>query len=115
MRILSEFERVVQSNHTFKLDDSVTVIIIHVEIPIGGTGSKRSEINLEKHLAKKKSIIRIQNTDQTCLALALVVSMAKIKNEQCPLMIKHQRSTPGNLAYDLHQKAGVPSVWFEGS
>ena len=33
-------------------------------------GTKRSEIILEKHLAKKKSLIRIRNTDEFCLARA---------------------------------------------
>ena len=44
-------------------------------------GGKRSEINLEKHLTKKQSIIRIQNTDETCLARGLKVAKAKIEND----------------------------------
>ena len=55
--------------------------LVDVEMPNGGTGSKRSEINLEKHLTKKGSIIRIQNKDELCLARALVVSIAKIEND----------------------------------
>ena len=34
-RILAEIERVIQSNDTFTLDDSITVNIIHVEMPYG--------------------------------------------------------------------------------
>ena len=49
-RILAQIERVVQSNHEFRLNDSVNVNVVHVEMPQGGTGTKRSEINLEKHL-----------------------------------------------------------------
>ena len=77
-RILAQIERVVQSNHEFRLNDSVNVNVVHVEMPQGGTGTKRSEINLEKHLTKKGSVIRIQNEDDLCLARALVVSVAKI-------------------------------------
>ena len=80
-RILAEIERVIQSNREFRLNDSVQVNLIHVQMPNGGTGTKRSEINLEKHLAKKGSIIRIQNKDETCLGRALVVSIAKIEND----------------------------------
>ena len=80
-RILAQIERVVQSNHEFRLNDSVKVNLVHVEMPNGGTGTKRSEINLEKHLAKKGSVIRIQNKDELCLARALVVSIAKIEND----------------------------------
>jgi histidinol-phosphate/aromatic aminotransferase/cobyric acid decarboxylase-like protein len=80
-RVLAEIERVIQSNHEFRLNDSVNVNLIHVEMPNGGTGTKRSEINLEKHLINKRSIVRIQNTDETCLARALVVSIAKSEND----------------------------------
>ena len=59
-RILAEFERVIQSNKEFRLNDTVE-IVIHVSMPMGGRGTKRSEVNLEKHLDKKKSIIKIRN------------------------------------------------------
>ena len=51
-------------------------------MPNGGTGTKRSEINLEKHLINKRAIIRIQNTDEMCLARALVVAKAKLENDR---------------------------------
>ena len=73
-RILSEFERVIQSNQEFQLNDTVEINLIHVSMPTGGKRSKRSEVNLEKHLKKKKSIIRIQNQDELCMARALVVT-----------------------------------------
>ena len=78
-------------------------------MPNGGNGSKRSEINLEKHLAKKGSIIRIQNKDDLCLARALVVSIAKIENDsRYKSIVDHRRPMQTRLAHDLHQKAGVP-------
>jgi hypothetical protein len=80
-------------------------------MPNGGTGTKRSEINLEKHLAKKGSVIRIQNKDELCLARALVVSIAKIENDSRYKVIANHRmrnSLQECLAHDLHQKAGVP-------
>ena len=80
-RVLSEIERIVQSNHELRLNDSVDVNLIHVEMPHGGKGTKRSEVNLERHLTKKRSIIRIQNNDELCLARALVVAKAKIDND----------------------------------
>ena len=108
-RILAQIERVVQSNHEFRLNDSVNVNVIHVEMPQGGTGTKRSEINLEKHLTKKGSVIRIQNEDEICLARALVVSIAKIENDsQYKVIVNHRRPQQSQLAYELHEKAGVP-------
>ena len=58
-------------------DDSVSVNIVHVEMPQGGTGKKCQEINLDKYLTNKRSIVCIQNTDNMCLARALVVAIAK--------------------------------------
>jgi hypothetical protein len=88
---------------------NVKVNLVHVEMPNGGTGTKRSEINLEKHLAKKGSIIRIQNKDELCLTRALVVSIAKIENDsRYKVIANHRRPMQTRLAHDLHQKAGVP-------
>ena len=113
-RVVAEIERVIQSNHEFRLNDTVQVNLIHVKMPNGGTGTKRSEIKLEKHLAKKGSIIRIQNKDEICLARALVVSMAKIENGgQYKSIVDHRRPLQTRLAYDLHEKAGgsCRSLW----
>ena len=108
-RVLAQIERVIQSNHEFRLNDSVKVNLVHVEMPNGGTGTKRSEINLEKHLIKKGSIIRIQNKDDLCLARALVVSIAKIENDsRYKSIANHRRPMQTRLAHDLHQKASVP-------
>jgi hypothetical protein len=106
-RVLAEIERVIQSNHEFRLNDSVNVNLIHVEN--GGTSTKRSEINLEKHLINKRAIIRIQNTDDICFARALVVAKAKIENDSRYYhLINHKRPLQTRLAHDSHQNAGVP-------
>ena len=52
-RILSEVQRVVQSNQHFRLNDTVDVNVIHVSMPSGGKRGKRTEVNLEKHLEKR--------------------------------------------------------------
>ena len=61
-RILAEFQRVIQKNSN---------------MPTGGKGNKRSEVNLEKHLEKKRSIGRIRNDGDLCMARALVVAKLK--------------------------------------
>ena len=55
-RILAEFKRVIQSNKEFRLNDAVEINVIHVTMPTGGKGTKRSEVNLEKHLEKKSRL-----------------------------------------------------------
>ena len=42
-RVLTEIERVIQSHKEFN-----EVNVIHVEMPQGGVGTKRSEVDLEK-------------------------------------------------------------------
>jgi hypothetical protein len=102
-RVLAEFERMIQSNHEFHLNDIVNVDLIHVEMRYGGKGTKRSEINLEKHLMNKRSIIRVQNKDELCLA------KAKIDNDSRDRLIrKPERPLQTRLARELHLKADVP-------
>ena len=109
-RILSEFQRVIQSNREFRLNDTVDVNVIHVSLPSGGKGGKRTSLNLEKHLEKKRSVIRIQNNDELCMARALVVAKAKLDtNPQYKSIVDHRRPMQTRLAQELHTNAGVPS------
>ena len=108
-RILAEFERVIQSNQEFRLNDTVEINLIHVSMPTGGKRSKRSEVNLEKHLEKKKSIIRIRNEDDLCMARALVVAKAKLDNDPQDHQIRnHRRAMQTRLTKELHQNTGMP-------
>ena len=90
-RILSEFQRVIQSNQQFRLNETVDVNVIHVSLPSSGKGKKRSDVNLEKHLEKKKSIVRIQNKGDLCMGRALVVAKAKIDNDSRDRQIRDHR------------------------
>ena len=108
-RILAEFERVIQSNKEFRLNDTVEINVIHMSMPTGGKGTKRSEVNLEKHLENKKSIIRIRNEDDLCMARALVVAKAKVdKDPQYKSMTNRRGTVQTRMAQELHQNAGVP-------
>ena len=115
-RILAEFERVIQSNKEFRLNDTVEINVIHVSMPTGGKGTKRSEVNLEKRLERKKSIIRIRNDDDLCMARALMVAKAKLDNDpQYKSIVDHRRPMQTRLAQEFHQNAGVPlsPCWIE--
>ena len=82
-KVLSHVEKVVQSNEQFRLNDMVTVDIIHVEMPQGSGKSKlrRTTYDIREYLKKKKSIIPINNKDDLCLARALAVSIARIEKD----------------------------------
>ena len=110
-RVFSQIERVIQSNRDFRLNDTVTVDIIHVEAPEGsGRGRlKRDILDIREYLHKKRSIITIQNNDNLCLARALVVAVAKIENApNYRNLIRSDKRIQEKEAKKLHAAANVP-------
>ena len=110
-RVFSQIERVIQSNQEFRLNDTVTIDINHVKTPEGSGKSKlkRTTLNIREHLKEKKSIICINNTDDFCLARALVVSIARIeKHPKYAHIRKSNRPLQRERALDLHEAANVP-------
>ena len=110
-RVFSQIERVIQSNQEFRLNDTVTIDMIHVVTPQGSGKSKpkRTLLNIRDYLKDKKSIISINNNDDFCLARALVVAVAKIENDpKYGQIIKSNRPVQLERALDLHQAANVP-------
>ena len=110
-RVFSQIERVIQSNQEFRLNDTVTIDIIHVVTPEGRGKSKvkRTTLNIREHLKQKKSIIRIHNNDNLCLARALVVAVARIENDPKFNQIRRSdRDVQLERALQLHQAANVP-------
>ena len=108
-RVFSQLEKVIQSNEDFRLNDTVTIDIIHVETPQGSGKSKRTTLNIREYLKKKGSVIPINNTDHLCLARALSVAVARIEKDP---KYKWVRDSKAHIqlqrALDLHQAANVP-------
>ena len=108
-RVFSQIERVIQSNRDFRLNDTVTVDIIHVEAPQGSGRSKRTTLNIREHLHKKGSVVTIKNNDNLCLARALVVAIAKIeKDPRYKLLTNSGKRAQEKKARELHEAANVP-------
>ena len=108
-RVFSQIERVIQSNRDFRLNDTVTVDIIHVEAPQGSGRSKRTTLNIREYLHKKGSVITIKNNDNLCLARALVVAVARIeKDPKYAQLIEPKRRVQEKKAIELHEVANVP-------
>ena len=110
-KIFSQIERVIQSNEDFRLNDTVTVDIIHVVAPEGRGKSKvkRTTLNIREYLKKKGSVITINNTDNLCLARALSVAIARIeKDPKYDRIRKSGHHIQLQRALDLHQAANVP-------
>lgn len=107
-RILSEIERVLESYEQFVLDESLGIELIHVHLPGGDVSKRKPYVDLEKLLKDKTSVIRIQNTDEMCLARALVVAVAKILKDPQWNNIRQGRAIQKTMAINLHHRAGVP-------
>ena len=110
-RVFSQIERVIQSNQDFRLNDTVTIDIIHVVAPQGSGKSKlkHTTLNIREYLKKKGSVITINNNDDFCLARALVVALAKIeKDPKYDLIKRSNRPAQLERALGLHQAANVP-------
>jgi hypothetical protein len=107
--VFSQIERVVQSKQELRLNESVVVDIIHVEMPNGSGRKHRNTLDLQSYLHKKGSIIVIKNRDNLCLARALVVAIAKVDGDsRCKYLADSRRSAQTKAAKELHEKAGVP-------
>ena len=110
-RVYSVLERVIQSNQEFRLNDTVTIDINHVESPVGSGRSKlkRTTYNIDDYLNLKNSVVRIKNNDDLCLARALVVGIAKVdKDPRYNQIKKSDRPVQREKALALHRAANVP-------
>jgi len=79
--ILHVLERVQQSNDQLKLDDGqLRVRFVRVSPPQGLGQHKRQCTQLDKLRRLKRSIVRIKNKDNLCLARAIVVARARLEH-----------------------------------
>ena len=108
-KVLSHVEKVMQSNEEFRLNNTVNIDLIRVEMPQGSGRSKRTTFNIRDYLKNKKSVITINNKDDLCLARALAVSIARIEQDPRYGQIIHPRGIiQRERAFDLHEAANVP-------
>ena len=101
--ILRHMEAVQQSNTTFRLDDEMAWQVTRIAVPAGSGDADDDEDddeefvrpramyrgNLEELYAAKSSghggcIIRINNTDDLCLARALVTARCRLHKDDSP-------------------------------
>ena len=110
-KVLSQVEKVVQSNEEFRLNDTVNIDILRAQMSQGSGKSnvRRQTWNIREYLQEKKSVITINNKDDLCLARALVVAIARIeKDPQYKSIRDSSRHIQRERAFDLHEAANVP-------
>ena len=108
-KVLSRVEKVIQSNEDFRLNTTVNIDVIRVEMPQGSGRLKRTTLNIRDHLKKKRTVIIINNKDDLCLARALVTSIARIeKDPRYKRLLDATSTVQRERAFDLHEAANVP-------
>ncbi|KAL9984521.1 hypothetical protein ACROYT_G006824 [Oculina patagonica] len=103
----------LNSNENFKMDDSFTLNISHIQDPGRGGDNRRLKPGLapiEEILEKKKCVLKIRNTDELCCARALVTLKARLDYGMDHWYYKNLlKGFPiqEKAAKELHQQAGV--------
>ena len=101
--ILAAIMNVLNSNKDFLIDGNLKINLIHVAMPRGG----RSKKAFDSRLKKSKSIVRVRNHDNMCLARAIVISKAKADKDAKYASIRDSNPMQKRLARALCQAAGV--------
>ncbi|KAJ8019392.1 hypothetical protein HOLleu_42055 [Holothuria leucospilota] len=108
--MFGHIEKVIQYNADFKFNGDATFNVLHVDM-VNGKGPTHTNL---RHwlIKKKKSVITINNTDDLCLARALVTAKARLDNSNDRTInwknIRQGFGEQTKLAKDLHVCAGVP-------
>ncbi len=130
-KLLSEIQRVLNSNEDFELDRNLLIRVVVVRLP-RGQGRRRRHLISSDWMHRNRCVVIIDNQDQLCCARAIAVSLAALifkSYQEDPneppiwlddFMKEHfwgankyrklqQRSAPQeSFALALHAKSGVP-------
>jgi hypothetical protein len=71
-----QVEQVLQSNEAFRLDETFEIWTQIAKLPSGGCWTDTPRMLADK-LRDKQSVVQVRNSDEICLARALVIGKAK--------------------------------------
>jgi len=81
--LISQIEKILQSNATINLEDHISKItLVSVKAPSRSGSHARHQFYSKDEILNRKCVLKIKNSDNLCLARALVVARAMIhKND----------------------------------
>ncbi|KAG1684193.1 Baculoviral IAP repeat-containing protein 3 [Nymphon striatum] len=79
--IINSVEKVLQSNTSITFDDTLKITIALVDMPKGGARLHMTDLEFGGSVRLKKSLIEITAKDNMCLARALVIGFADLKDK----------------------------------
>ena len=107
--IMTEIEKVLQSEEELHLDEHFEIHVGILRIPRGGRGEK--VINVQQAVKRKRSIVEItNNVDSLCFDRAVVVCLARLNNNQKQWKNIIRKDTNHQLkeAVKLRESVGLP-------
>ena len=114
--ILKYVDHVIYSSGDIPADEELDINVACVKL-IGGS-SRRQLTNIDEDIIRKKSLITIKNTDNSCLPRAIVVGLAKLKMDENPFShfyaLKYHRLRDSRLRYQgvealkLRKEVNIP-------
>lgn len=108
-KVMTELEKVTQSNDAWLFEGDFFINFIHVRLPVGG-GYLRGIASMNQRVKQKRCFIEIENKDELCLARSIVTAKARLFNDDDYIRIRKGRPIQRILAEDLHAEAGVPKA-----
>jgi hypothetical protein len=75
-RIMLQVEQVLQSNESFRLDETFEIWTQIAKLPSGGCWTDSPKLLADK-LRDKHSVVQVRNSDEICLARAIVIGKAR--------------------------------------
>ena len=92
---------------------TVSVNVVHVEMPNGAGRKRRDVVNLESFLWKKDFIVQIKNKDDLCCARSIRVAKAKLdKDLKYKSIVSRTGTLQGRLAQLRTPRVSECSSWF---
>ena len=116
-QILDQVDEVLYSAGDIPADEELDINVACVKLLKGG--ARRNLVNPETDIRKKKSFIKIANSDNSCLPRAIVVGLAKLKVDENPFdqylskqydRLRNSRIRfQGEAADNLRKAVGIPA------
>ncbi|KAG1672403.1 hypothetical protein GQR58_015995 [Nymphon striatum] len=79
--VIDSVERVLQSDKCITFDNTLKITIALVDMPKGGARLHITDLEIAGSIRLKKSLIEITAKDNMCLARAIVIGMAALKDK----------------------------------
>jgi hypothetical protein len=108
-RIMLQVEQVLQSNESFRLDDTFEIWTQVAKLPSGGCWTDSPKMLADK-LRDKHSVVQVKNSDEICLARAIVIGKARADGDMALYKKLQTHRNPTHLGDKTAQTAEAKAL-----